>query len=115
MGLGHIGKGARARPSVRGKGLDAVVVEPPELLRLARPSVEHHLVVVARDRDQATRCLEGDEFLDDLARGRAAVDVVPERDDQVLGLGRDGGEERLERDDAAVNVADRQDAHSRGP
>ena len=65
--------------------------------RPARPAqdVEEHLIVVAQDRDQRALPLQLDQAIEHAPAVRAAVDVVAQGDDHVVGARLDRREQRL--------------------
>ena len=86
-------------------GLEPAILVPVEG-GLAVQDVEHHLVVVAEDRDQPAPRLQRDDPVEDPPAVRPPVDVVAEHDDLVVGGGSDRLDQRVEGLRAAVDVAD---------
>ena len=78
------------------------------------PRLEKHVVVVAQDRNQAALIGKRDQSFQDAPAVRSAVDVIAERDDDVVGLGIDHAQNRIQGQEAAVNVANRDGARSPG-
>jgi hypothetical protein len=87
--------------------LAAAEAQPHAPLGAVEARVEHHLVVVAAQRDQPAGVEHLDEPVEHLARLQAAIDVVAQGDEAVLGPGGDHLEQRLQRRQAAVDIADR--------
>lgn len=78
------------------------------------PCLEKHLVVVAQDRNQAALTGKRDQPFQDTPAVRTAVNVIAKRDDDVVGLGIDRAQNRIQGQEAAVNVANRDGSCSRG-
>src|SRR5271166_7156591 len=78
------------------------------------PRLEKHLVVVAQDRNQAALTGKRDQPFQDTPAVRTAVNVIAKRDDDVVGLGIDRAQNRIQGQEAAVNVANRDGSCSRG-
>ena len=53
------------------------------------PRLEKHVVVVAQDRNQAALTGKRDQPFQDTPAVRTAVNVIAQRDDDVVGLGID--------------------------
>ena len=78
------------------------------------PRLEKHVVVVAQDRHQAALIGKGNQSFQDTPAVRSAVNVIAERDDDVVGLGIDHAQNRIQGQEATVNVANRDGSCSRG-
>ena len=78
------------------------------------PRLEKHVVVVAQDRNQAALTGKRDQPFQDTPAVRTAVNVIAQRDDDVVGLGIDHAQNRIQGQEAAVNVANRDGSCSRG-
>jgi hypothetical protein len=98
-----------ARP-VGVQGRDPAAVHPEPEIGPAFAGSEHHLVVVAEDRNEPAAALQLDEQVEHALRVGAAVHVVPEQDERIVRLRGDGFEQRSQCCRAAVNVADRDGA-----
>src|SRR4029077_11645815 len=72
----------------------------------AVPGVDHHDLVIPAEAEQLELLSEYDEPLEDAAAVRAAVHVIAESDDEVVGRGGHPFQEVVERAEAAVDVAD---------
>src|SRR5271157_5877810 len=78
------------------------------------PGLEKHVVVVAQDRNQPALTGKGDQSFQDTPAVRTAVNVIAERDDDVVRLGIDRVQNRIQGQEAAVNVTNRDGSCSRG-
>ena len=109
----------RECPRAAAMPYDSSVALPPNISqstynsRLAVVDLQHHFVVIAQQRDQAALPPELQQPLDRAAAVGAAVDVVAQRDDRVVRLRPDRRQQRLQRGQAAVDVADGNGARRR--
>ena len=69
-------------------------------------AVEHHLLVVAEDRDQLATTTQIDQEIENFSTVRASVDVISQRDDGVVRSGDDGFQKGFQRRCVSVDVAD---------
>ena len=69
-------------------------------------AVEHHLLVVAEDRDQLATTTQIDQEIENFSTLRSTVDVVSQRDDGVVRSGDDGVENGFQSRSVSVDVAD---------
>ena len=99
---------------VAAQALAAAELEPmPHQPALPGEQAQQHFLVIAGDeRGLDARAGVGAQALDNLVRGRAAVDQVAEKDEQRAGwparviIAFDIGQQAVEQVDAAVDVAD---------
>lgn len=73
--------------------------------------LQHHNLVVAFERNEGSGGVTRDEPVDHVARTRAAVDVIAERDEQVVVGDGNALDERHECVEAAVDVTDGDEGH----
>lgn len=72
---------------------------------------EHHDLMIAAQRDQSAGHVKFKQAIKDVFAVRPAIDVIAERDDGIIGRGRNEREQRFERRETAVNIANGERAH----
>ena len=78
------------------------------------PCVEHELVVVAAEEDGIAGLADVDEAVENTGDIGAFVDVVAQKYEEVVLVGRDGGKEGVKGGEVAVDVANSEGAHCLG-
>ena len=91
-------------------GVLAAAGEPKVAIVARLAAGQHHLLVVAAERDVPAAVVQVDEPIEDALGVGPAIDVVAEGDDGVIAAESHVGEEHVECAGATVNVADGEEA-----
>lgn len=98
--------------AIRLDRLSSAAEKPIIGLRLAVEIVEHHLFVIAAERDDAALLAERQQLIDHLATFGTAIDAVAKRDYRIVGLWLNGFDESAQRLPTTVDITD--SYHARG-
>ncbi len=100
---------------VGGQGGDSAAILPIAKCRLAVACREHHLFVIAADDNDLATALNFEQAIEHIAGIAALIDQITQEDQLIAGTGVDGAQNGIERVDAAVDIADRdQSGKTRG-
>jgi hypothetical protein len=93
------------RVTVGIKAGHAAAFHPPIELLFTVFALQHHLIVISQNTNKVTARFESKQFLNHAARIETAIDVVAQRNDDVLLLEMDRGNQRFESHRTSVNIA----------
>src|SRR3954470_14749489 len=97
--------------AVRKESFQAAVTLPEVALDLVVSGSENHYLVVAAEENWRAGFSQFKKSLNDFARGRAAIDVIAEKDDLIIAIRLNRFEKVSERHIATVDVSYGQCAH----
>jgi hypothetical protein len=87
--------------------LDSTITQPIGCPRTLRQHEPHHLLMVAQDRQHLAATFQLQDQIEHPATVGAAIDIVAEKDEPIVGNGRDGFYQRAQGHAAAMDVANR--------
>lgn len=86
---------------------EPAVLEPDVMVEFAAENIEHHFLVIAHDGNHASATSELDQHIEHRFRIGAAVDVIAQQDQGVVGIGRDRSDQSAQRPVTTVDIANR--------
>ncbi|HEV3078783.1 MAG TPA: hypothetical protein VGY66_03360 [Gemmataceae bacterium] len=112
VSIRHIDKAPGiSKGRIGGQGRISAVLHPALEGIRALASLQHHQLMIATQRHELSPALAGDEPVEHRAGIGTTIEVIPERDNNVLGLERHRGSQGRECLEAAMDVANCQIAH----
>ena len=101
---GNVTESSRRRIGIEG-GI-AADVHPMLKISVTVPCMEHHLVMIAKNRDEMTTIGQGNQLVENSLRVQSTVNVIAQSDNGVVWLRVDCRDESGQGDRATVNISD---------